>query len=105
MTMQPTQKIDYSGARLAASAVVWLAGLIEALLIARLVARLLAARPSNPAFTQLYGVTDPFVTWLAFLNYDQPPFGAVLEFSTLALAGCVPLVAYVAWVLLTRGEG
>lgn len=100
MTIQPTKKIHHPGHNLAAVVIVWLAGLVEALLIARLVGRLLAARPGNPAFTLLYGVTDPLVTWLAFLDYDQPPYGAALEFSTLALVCCVALVAYLAWVLL-----
>lgn len=105
MTKQPPKKIHHSGTNLAAITIVWLAGLVEALLIARLVVRLLAARPSNPAFSLLYGVTDPMVTWLASLDYDQPPYGAALELSTLALACCVPLLAYLAWVLLSRREG
>lgn len=79
------------------------AGALEALLIARLVARLLAARPDSPAFAALYAVTGPLVAPLAALDYDQPPFGAALEFSTLTMATLVPLVAYVAWVLLRRG--
>lgn len=79
-----------------------LAGLAEALLVARLLARLLAARPDNPAIMVLYALTEPLVTPLRALDYDQPPFGAALELSTLLLATCVPVVAYLAWVLLTR---
>lgn len=79
------------------------AGALEALLLARLLARLLAARPDNPAFAALYAVTGPLVAPLSALDYDQPPFGAVIEFSTLVMATLVPLVAYVAWVLLRRG--
>jgi uncharacterized protein YggT (Ycf19 family) len=76
------------------------AGALEGLLLARLVARLLAARPDNPAFAALRRLTDPLVGPLRALDYDQPPFGAALEFSTLTMAIAVPALAYVAWVLL-----
>lgn len=79
------------------------AGALEGLLLARLLARLLAARPDNPAFALLYGLSGPLRAPLAALDYDQPPFGAALEFSTLTMAILVPLLAYVAWVLLRRG--
>ncbi len=87
---------------LVALLVAWGAGTIEALLLVRLVARLLAARPDNPAFAVLYGITGPFVTSLVALDYDQSRFGAALEFSTLVLSFCVPLIAYLIWILLTR---
>lgn len=78
------------------------AGALEALLLARLVARLLAARPDNPAIAALYALTGPLLAPLAALDYDQPPFGAALEFSTMAMATLVPLLAYGAWLLLRR---
>jgi hypothetical protein len=78
------------------------AGAIEGLLLARLVARLLAGRPDNPSLALLYGLTGPLVAPLAALDFDQPPYGAALEFSTLTLATIVPLLAYLAWVLLRR---
>src|SRR5215212_6455227 len=62
-----------------------LAGLIggvAALLLARLVLRLLAARSDNPIFYTLFTITAPP---LAFLDRQQPRFGATLEFSTLIL--------------------
>jgi hypothetical protein len=65
-----------------------IAGLIggaAALLIARLVLRLLAARPGNPVFEVFFRITAP-PSLLAFLDREQPRFGATLEFSTLALA-------------------
>lgn len=96
------KKIHPARANLPAILVVWAAGVLEALLLARLVARLLAARPDSPAVTLLYGITGPLVAPLRALDFDQPPFGAALELSTLTLAICVPLVAYLAWVLLTR---
>lgn len=64
-----------------------IAGLIgggAALLLARLVLRLLAARPDNPVFNALFIVTAP-PRLLAFLDREQPRFGATLEFSTLVL--------------------
>ncbi len=91
-----------SGANLGPILLAWAAGALEALLLARLLARLLAARPDNPAFALLYAITGPLVAPLAALDYDQPPFGAALEFSTLVLASGVPLLAYLAWVLLAR---
>lgn len=102
MTKQSPKKIHASRAHGVALLLIWLAGLLEALLLARLVARLLAARPDSPAIMILYGVTGPLVTPLAALAYDQPPFGAALELSTLSMAILVPLLAYLAWVLLHR---
>lgn len=102
MTNEQHKKIRRPGAKRGAMLLVWCAGALEALLLARLVARLLAARPDNPALMILYGVTGPLVTPLRALDYDQPPFGAALEFSTLALAICVPPLVYLAWVLLGR---
>ena len=60
-----------------------LGGLI-AVLLARLVLRLFAARPDNPIVAALLGATTPPRS-LAALDAGQPRFGAVLEFSTLAL--------------------
>ena len=55
-----------------------------ALLLARGVLRLFAARPDNPVVAALFAVTTP-PTALAALDAGQPRYGAVLEFSTLAL--------------------
>lgn len=102
MTNQQAKKIHYAGPNFWAIVLVWGAGALEAMLLARLVARLLAARPDNPAVMVLYAITGPLVAPLGVLDYEQPPFGAALEFSTLAMAICVPLLAYMAWVLLNR---
>jgi hypothetical protein len=64
--------------------IAYLLGGITALLLARLVLRLVAARPDNPIFAALFAVTTPPQV-LAALDAGQPRFGAVLEFSTLAL--------------------
>lgn len=77
-------------------------GAIEALLMARLVARLLAARPENPSIALLYQLTEPLVSILRALDYDQPPFGAALEFSTLLLLLILPLLATLCWYGLTK---
>ncbi len=101
MTKHEARKIHGLGPNRWAIWLVWAAGALEALLLARLLARLLAARPDNPAINLLYGITSPLVTPLRALDYDQPPFGAALELSTLVMAIGVPLAAYLAWVLLT----
>ncbi|NCC30705.1 MAG: YggT family protein [Chloroflexia bacterium] len=97
MTLKPVKKIHQSRIPSIMSSVLIVAGACEMLLLARLVARVLAARPDNPAITVLYMVTAPFVSPFAFLNATQPPFGAVLEFSTLLVALLVPLLALVIW--------
>ncbi|MEI6180822.1 MAG: YggT family protein [Chloroflexales bacterium] len=99
---QPRTKIAHFGPPRVALLVAWGAGVLEALLLARLVARLLAARPTHPAFALLSGITSPFVIPLAALDFDQSPFGAALEYATLGLIGGVPLIAYLLWVGLTR---
>ncbi|NTV64419.1 MAG: YggT family protein [Oscillochloris sp.] len=80
----------------------WVIGALEALLLARLLARLLAARPDNPTFVGLYAVTGPLVAPLAALDLGQPRFGAVLELSTLLTAIAVPLLALLFWRLRMR---
>ncbi|HJZ46299.1 MAG TPA: YggT family protein [Roseiflexaceae bacterium] len=57
-----------------------------ALLMARVLLRLFAARPDNPIVAGLFAITAPPPV-LALLDAGQPRFGAVLEFSTLALIG------------------
>jgi hypothetical protein len=76
-----------------------LLGGLEALLLVRLALRLLAARPDQPVFAALFAITAP-PRALAFLDAGQPRFGAVLEFSTLALAVlplCVGLILRRVW--------
>ena len=63
--------------------IAYVLGGLTALLLARLVLRLVAARPDNPIFTALFAITAPLHA-LAVLDAGQPRFGAVLEFSTLA---------------------
>lgn len=78
----------------------WGAGLCEGLLLARLLAQLLAARPDNPVFQGLYAVSAPLIRPLTFLDAQQPRFGAVLELSTLTMLILVPLLSYLIWLLL-----
>jgi uncharacterized protein YggT (Ycf19 family) len=73
--------------------VVWV---IEALLIARLVLKLFAARPDHPVFASLFLLTTPLTMPLQFLDAQQPQFGAVLEFSTLAT---IVVIALGDWII------
>ncbi|NJK80813.1 MAG: YggT family protein [Chloroflexaceae bacterium] len=79
------------------------AGGLAALLVARLAARLLAARPDNPAFARLYLVTQPLVAPLGRLDAGQPQYGAVLELSTLALIVLILVIGFLVWYAL-RGR-
>lgn len=78
----------------------WIVGVCEALLVARLLARMLAARPDNPLVQGLYALSRPLVQPLMFLDGAQPRFGAVLELSTLTAAIIVPLVSYLVWLVV-----
>lgn len=82
------------------SLVAALTGAASALLLARLLVRLLAARPDSPSFELLLAVTWPLVAPLALLDRGQPQFGATLELSTLVMAIFVPVAGYLVWVLL-----
>jgi YggT family protein len=70
--LQPRHIVDY------------ILGGATALLLARAVLRLFAARPDNPVVAALFAVTTP-PPMLAGLDAGQPRYGAVLEFSTLTL--------------------
>ncbi len=61
-----------------------LLGAGAALLGARLLLRLLAARPDNPVLSAFFALTAPPAP-LAALDRGQPRFGATLELSTLVL--------------------
>jgi hypothetical protein len=65
-----------------------------AILLARLVLRLVAARPDNPIFAAFFALTAP-PRVLAALDAGQPRFGAVLEFSTLALIALLLVVGLI----------
>jgi uncharacterized protein YggT (Ycf19 family) len=84
--------------------VIYLLGGLQALLLARLLLSLLAARPDNPAFSALFVLTSPLVAPLRFLDAGQPRFGAVLELSTLALFLLLSVAAIVLWSVLGRGR-
>ncbi len=80
-----------------------LIGAIEALVLARLVLRLFAARPDNPVFQGLFTATGVLAAPFTILDTYQPRFGAVLEFSTLALALVLPL-AILGFARFTRAS-
>jgi hypothetical protein len=86
-------------------ALVYLIGVVEGLLAARLVLRLFAARPDNLVVWGVLAATEPLRVPLAMLDAAQPRFGATLEFSTLALVVALPALAVVVWrVLGSTGE-
>ncbi|MCS6889185.1 MAG: YggT family protein [Chloroflexus sp.] len=83
-------------------AIALLGGALSGLLIARLALKILAARPDSPTVTWLYALTGPLVAPLAVLDYEQPRFGAVLEFSALAMLIVVISLTALGWVWLGR---
>ncbi len=76
----------------------YLVGTIEALLLARLVLQLFAARPDNATVNILLAITGPLIAPLNILDAGQPRFGAILEFSTLVLCLIIPML----WVIANR---
>jgi uncharacterized protein YggT (Ycf19 family) len=72
-------------------------GIAEGALIARLVLRLFAARPDNPAVQALYTLTHPVIAPLQALDAGQPQYGASLEYATLALLLVLPLLTAFVW--------
>jgi len=82
--------------------VAWITGMVEALLLVRIVVRLLAARPDNSAIEYLVALTDPAIEPLRFLDAGQPRFGATFEVSTLALMFIVLIAGYLVWLLVGR---
>lgn len=82
--------------------VAMITGVCASLLILRLVARLLAARPDNAVFHALFTATSPLVLPFQLSGFDQyqPRFGAVLELSTLLMALVVLTAGTITWLLL-----
>jgi uncharacterized protein YggT (Ycf19 family) len=74
-------------------------GGVLALLVARLLLRLLAARPDNLGVTSIYRLTQPLVQPLQMLDAGQPRFGASLELSTLTLVLVLLVLGYLMWQL------
>lgn len=74
-------------------------GVVEGLLLARLVGLLFAVRPDNPVFEIVLLATTPLVWPWGWLDVwaGQPRFGARLELATIATMLFVALVSLV-WV-------
>jgi uncharacterized membrane protein len=72
-------------------------GLLESLLLLRLVALLFAARPDNPWIVLIISLTAPFTAPFRILDQwaGQPQFGARLELATLAAMVIVLIVAVI----------
>jgi hypothetical protein len=67
-------------------------GAIEALLLARLIFKLFAARPEHPVVAWILALSEPAIALLARFDEGQPQFGATLEFSTLTLCLLIPIL-------------
>lgn len=104
MTNESPKKVQRWAGNLPARAIAWLAGGLEVLLLARLLARMIAARPDSPSIALLYQLTAPLIGPLALLDRGQPPFGASLERATLTLLALIPLGAYLLWAWLYRDD-
>ncbi|HEU5101360.1 MAG TPA: YggT family protein [Roseiflexaceae bacterium] len=76
-------------------------GALTALLLVRFVLKLIAARPDHPIIAALFMITTPPPP-LAALDAGQPRFGAVLEFSTLALIVLALAISVLLWRLWGR---
>ncbi|NJL05420.1 MAG: hypothetical protein HC911_11085 [Chloroflexaceae bacterium] len=74
-----------------------LLGGVLALLVARLLLRLMAARPDNLGVASIYRLTQPLVQPLQMLDAGQPRFGASLELSTLTLVLVLLVLGYLVW--------
>ena len=79
-----------------------LLGATEALLLARLLLRLLAARPDNPFIAAFLRVTAPLIAPFAALDAGQPRYGSTLEFASLAVFLLLALVAVALGLLWRR---
>jgi hypothetical protein len=84
-----------------------LAGIVEGLLLVRLIGLLFAARPDNRALNLLFDLVAPLVwpwSWLDRLA-GQPRFGARLELATLAAMAMVAVIYGVwCWYRSWRGQ-
>ena len=80
-------------------------GLLEGLLLLRLVALLFAARPDNPLIIVILALTAPLVAPFRRLDQlaGQPQFGARLELATLAaMVVLISIAAVLQWWSLKR---
>lgn len=72
-------------------------GVIEGLLLARIVAQLFAARPDHPVLNALLALTAPLVAPFQFLDRwtNQPEWGARLDVAALAMLVALLAIALV----------
>jgi hypothetical protein len=75
-------------------------GFVETLLLGRLAALLLAARPDNPAVALLLRLSAPLAAPLSGLDAGQPQFGSRFERGTLVCIVILPLLGYLLWRLV-----
>ncbi len=75
-------------------------GLIEALLLVRLISKLFAVRPDQELLQFVLRVTAPLVLPFSLFDQGQPLFGARLEFSTLIVCLLIPVL----WIGIIWGS-
>ena len=70
-------------------------GVVEGVLLARLIGLLFAARPDNPVFETVFELSTPLVWPWAWLDRlaGQPRSGARLELATLAMMATVAILS------------
>ena len=90
-----------------ATQLIWLAlGLLESLLVLRLLLKLIGANAANPFAAALYGITDLFLWPFVGLTGTPAAGGMVLEIHTLIAMFVYALAAWVleriVWVIFYR---
>lgn len=79
----------------AARAIYFIFGFIEAMILIRVLLRLLGANPNNGFASLVYNFTAPFLAPFRGLFYEEPSMGRqVLEFSSLIAILVYMLIAY-----------
>jgi hypothetical protein len=93
-----------------ATQLVWLLlGILEVLLVLRILLKLLAANPGSPIAALIYGVTDLFLLPFAGLITNPSTGGLVLEITTFFAMLIFALVGWaverIIWLIFYRPRG
>jgi YggT family protein len=93
-----------------ATQLVWLLfGILETLILLRILLKLLAANPNNQVAAFIYSITDVFLAPFAGLTGTPAAGGMVLELSSLLAVVVYALIAWVieriVWLIFYRPRG
>jgi YggT family protein len=93
-----------------ATQLVWLVfGILETLILLRILLKLLAANPNNQVAAFIYSITDVFLAPFAGLTGTPAAGGMVLELSSLLAVVVYALIAWViervVWLIFYRPRG